>query len=577
MKNSTRINRALVAKKCFNFSFKSRWLLLPLMLLTFSVGQIWGAEETVYNADPKDATGGSASYTSDVTLTLDSKSWNASYCYKASTEFRLGHNQTSGVVPSKYINSSTQGAALEMQWDITYVSSFSVTLGSSYGTVSSVAIYESTDGGATYTNVQSTTSVNTTFAYTPTTPSSNSTRYAIVVSGTSKPRVVISNITIKRNEPTASCSKTPTMSFTPNSVEKTEGDEKFTKTVSITGKGTGQTVAYSSSNTSVATVNSTTGEVTIKTNGSTTITASVSESGDYCSASATYTLTVNKPSYTVNWYVGGTQVKTESVTKDEKATLPSTPADNALGGSCTSLKFMGWSETNIGSTGTTAPADLFTAAPTITSAKNYYAVFAEQTGDPTTSYDLVSSTNDLVAGQQYVIGHKTSEGDYYYMPNAATSSNPTLSSMTITGTQITSTVTNAMLWTLRESSVTGYGYKWESVASSSNYLATIASTGDKIRVGASSSYDKNSWDITTDNTYTWKFKSNGTYTSGNSTKTGKYAVIYGATAWRVYAANGTNALSGAKFVIFKKNTSVSYGNYRTSCCSSLDQINGSFF
>ena len=46
MKNSTRINRALVAKKCFNFSFKSRWFLLPLMLFTLSIGQMWGATLT---------------------------------------------------------------------------------------------------------------------------------------------------------------------------------------------------------------------------------------------------------------------------------------------------------------------------------------------------------------------------------------------------------------------------------------------------------------------------------------------------------------------------------------------------
>ena len=90
------------------------------------------------------------------------------------------------------------------------------------------------------------------------------------------------------------------------------------------------------------------------------------------------TMTVNA-AYTVNWYVGGTQVKTELVASGATATLPPTPADNALGGSCSSLKFVGWSETNIGSTPTTAPADLFTAAPTISAAKNYYAVFAEST------------------------------------------------------------------------------------------------------------------------------------------------------------------------------------------------------
>ncbi len=88
------------------------------------------------------------------------------------------------------------------------------------------------------------------------------------------------------------CSNTPTMSFSPATVNKTTADASFTKTVSITGKGSGQTVVYSSSDETIATVTNA-GVVTLKGKvGSTTITASVAENGTYCAASASYTLNV---------------------------------------------------------------------------------------------------------------------------------------------------------------------------------------------------------------------------------------------------------------------------------------------
>lgn len=172
-----------------------------VMVLTaiLMVSSLWGAETTVYSGSFPSATGGSTTYTANVSLTLENKSWTASYCYRSSTEFRLGRNN-SATVPTKFISTSTQGASLEMNFGYTYVSSFSVVLGGTYGTVSKVEIYESSDNGTTYTSVKETTTYNSTFTYTPTTPSSSETRYAVVVSGTSNPRVVVSTVTIKRNE-----------------------------------------------------------------------------------------------------------------------------------------------------------------------------------------------------------------------------------------------------------------------------------------------------------------------------------------------------------------------------------------
>ena len=78
---------------------------------------------------------------------------------------------------------------------------------------------------------------------------------------------------------------------------KTYGDSKFT--YAATGAVNGSAVTYSSGNTDVATVNKTTGEVTILKAGETTITAAATATDDYAAATQSYTLTVNKAKLTV--------------------------------------------------------------------------------------------------------------------------------------------------------------------------------------------------------------------------------------------------------------------------------------
>ena len=95
---------------------------------------------------------------------------------------------------------------------------------------------------------------------------------------------------------------TGTISFDPNSEEKTYGDAAFTKTYStMTGNGS---VTYSSNNTNVATVVSSgtnAGRVTIVGAGTATITANMTASTNYTAAEATYTLTVNKKAGTIGY------------------------------------------------------------------------------------------------------------------------------------------------------------------------------------------------------------------------------------------------------------------------------------
>ena len=95
----------------------------------------------------------------------------------------------------------------------------------------------------------------------------------------------------KRTSSTTSSKQDVTMSFSPSSVEITQGDTFTAPT--LTTDPTNLTVSYSSSNQSVATVNTSTGAVTIVGTGTTTITANFAGNDSYNSGSASYTLTVN--------------------------------------------------------------------------------------------------------------------------------------------------------------------------------------------------------------------------------------------------------------------------------------------
>ena len=90
----------------------------------------------------------------------------------------------------------------------------------------------------------------------------------------------------------------PDFAFAQTALTKTYGDAAFT--VTATGNVTGSSVSYTSSDTSVATVNSATGEVTITGAGIAAITATASETADHRVATTTYALTVDPKTLTRN-------------------------------------------------------------------------------------------------------------------------------------------------------------------------------------------------------------------------------------------------------------------------------------
>ena len=85
------------------------------------------------------------------------------------------------------------------------------------------------------------------------------------------------------------------LSFPNDTEDATLGESFSAPTLTVDPVAASTAVAYSSSNTSVAEVNSSTGAITLKASGSTVITAAISDDATYKDASASYTLVVTDP------------------------------------------------------------------------------------------------------------------------------------------------------------------------------------------------------------------------------------------------------------------------------------------
>lgn len=116
-------------------------------------------------------------------------------------------------------------------------------------------------------------------------------------------------------------------SFETASVNLGESFTAPTLTISPTEAGT--EVTYTSSKTSVATVDATTGDVTIHSAGTTTVTAAISGSETYKDASASYELTVIDPTASAEAVIGyteeidGTTLKARALTGADNITIAS--------------------------------------------------------------------------------------------------------------------------------------------------------------------------------------------------------------------------------------------------------------
>ena len=238
----------------------------------------------------------------------------------------------------------------------------------------------------------------------------------------------------------------PTLTFSSTSVTKKTTDAAFTNTLT---KVTDGTVMFTSSNTNVATVNGSTGQVAIKGAGQTTITASATTGTNYKADSASYTLTVtNAVYYTVQYNANGgtgtpsTQTKEQNISLELSGIKPSkayTISYNSCGGSVSpasksvNCTFRNWNTKKDGSGASYASGASYTAnadatlyaqwenpkagtlATPIRSGYDFVGWFTSATGG-----SLVSSTT-TVTGSMALYAHWTDSynlGDETYsFPN----------------------------------------------------------------------------------------------------------------------------------------------------------------
>ena len=183
----------------------------------------------------------------------------------------------------------------------------------------------------------------------------------------SEPTLTVSSSSVTISPIATSSSTTQTFTVTGAnltgsiSITKNSGSSSY-----ITVSPTSITSGYNGTNIITITYNAPasagthTATLTISSTGATPVTVNITAS---CAAS-----------YTATWMADGSQVGTSYAASGTRPDVPATNPSN-----CTSSRvFMGWTATS-GYTGNNAPDDLFTTtAPTITTDKTFYAVYADK-------------------------------------------------------------------------------------------------------------------------------------------------------------------------------------------------------
>jgi len=244
----------------------------------------------------------------------------------------------------------------------------------------------------------------------------------------------------------------------------------------------GATVTWSGDNDGVATINASTGAVTLVAAGTVTFTATYAGVEDeYQSSSDTYELTVTDstplPTYTVTF---GDEGSVTQETPGAEVTLPSRSEKAGYA-------FAGWSETNVTEETTTDPGIIPAGSYTPTANITLYPVYTKTEGGSAPSAFAVGDT-----GNYAIVAEDN--GKYYALPTNPTVNSGKIAAQAITVSEIDDvkfvTPANAtgFTWTIAEAT-NGY-----TISDGSNYIyhSNGGASGTNLAYG----------DLTT---YTWSF------------------------------------------------------------------------
>ena len=322
-------------------------------------------------------------------------------------------------------------------------------------------------------------------------------------------------------------------------------DKDFTAPI-LSGAKT--TVTYTSDNENVATVEASTGAVIIMGAGTAKITATAMETEEYCSAIATYTITVSKlsqtlsfekPTYSVNINDIASFVSPSVTGASTKVSysilLSAETSDGAITIDSTS------GELTINSTGEATIKAVAEETDIYDSATASYTIKVLDSSSSSVKWVLVSDLANLTEGT-YILASVKTANNWRYMPNAAsTNSNPALKELTAPtdNTIADENVSSDMKWDL-VSTGKDNEYYIRPNGNSEIGLGCTTTTGKNIRI--SSSYKDVKWGFSTSSAANWQIKNNATKAM--------YLAVYADDAWRNYTSSDTN--QNGKFYIFKQ-------------------------
>lgn len=318
-------------------------------------------------------------------------------------------------------------------------------------------------------------------------------------------------------------------------------------TLSITGTNAAY---FSVSPTSVSRDNALAGTTitityTPQANGSHTAVLNISG----CGLSSTHTVALTgtcATMHSVTWMADGSSYHSEMVVSGETPNLPTPPDD------CSSTrKFVGWTTNSSYIHATTAPSDLFdTGAPVVTGDITFYAVYADQTdnGTSTATFDASDISNTpLTATRTWT---HTASGIILYLSAGShyTSNTPYTFSVTV-GSEYYAELSSPTEMTRVVATVTGTNYKIDAVdenwsISTSGTTQTITSSGSKsLQMYASDSYQIRLLTLTI--TYKNYSYSNYSVACNNSASEVTATFMNGNATYVTYTGNPGSSLSVA--------------------------------
>ena len=290
-----------------------------------------------------------------------------------------------------------------------------------------------------------------------------------------------------------------------------------------TNTATGQAVTYTSDNPSVASVNASTGAITLgSTVGTATITASVESDGQtYCDSENSYTITLSK--YTVTYHYPTCAASQPEDEENVSGSL-SLPTNMEVDG----YRFAGWTTAAV-TTNPSSVSPLYTSSVTVSSDMDLYAVYTKTSS----TFTLVDKGTTTPEAGEYVIVSSYSSGstkvltadiDNKYKIAANTSD------YTITAVKTLSCQEEACIWTI--AAVSG-GFTIRN-NSTGKYLGAASgasgSSDQKLRLETSTG-DYTTWTLTRESTKVpFTTINNKRNTDGETTKnlmcSGNYYAFY---------------------------------------------------